>query len=142
MSCQEVEFILNGTALYERDYPQCWAEGPTSRVTHVAVEANLSGLGIASALRQTAAMGTWVALWIHAIGWVDAYSSDHLAHRYPYVELNTISTEPRTSLTAYVKCPLSVNMLVACWRNDKAIVNDSLHCSVGLFQPYLVLHLT
>ncbi|KAF8606932.1 hypothetical protein BDV93DRAFT_520546 [Ceratobasidium sp. AG-I] len=68
MSCQEVEFILNGTALYERDYPQCWAEGPASRVTHVAVGANLSGLGVASALRQTAAMGTWVALWIHAIG--------------------------------------------------------------------------
>ncbi|KAF8606936.1 hypothetical protein BDV93DRAFT_505811 [Ceratobasidium sp. AG-I] len=71
ISCQEIEYLVDNTALYARDYPQCQAGWPGPSVTHMAVEAKLdldNKVAIAAALKQTFGMSIWVALWIHAVG--------------------------------------------------------------------------
>ncbi|QRV78407.1 hypothetical protein RhiJN_06422 [Ceratobasidium sp. AG-Ba] len=68
--CDEIAYTLNNTDRYAHDYPQCQEGWNGSRVTHVAIEANIeddSQLGVTAALQSVFGMSTWVGLWIHAI---------------------------------------------------------------------------
>ncbi|KAG8743518.1 hypothetical protein FRC10_011909 [Ceratobasidium sp. 414] len=69
--CDEVAYVLNNQELYARDYPQCQAEWPGSRVTHVSIEAKASektGLGLTAAARSAFGTSMWIAILIHVLG--------------------------------------------------------------------------